>query len=200
MTLVVGLGNPGKKYAKTKHNVGFLVIDEIGEKVGIELNKKKFKGIYGEGAVNGGKLLLLKPETYMNLSGEAVSSIKNFYDIPTDNIIVVHDEMDLELGIIRIKSGGGSAGHKGIKSIISRIGSEDFKRVRIGIGKPIVKDEGADHVLKGFKGDEGKIIQDTIARAAEAVLCIMSEGLEKAMNKYNTRNSNRENINQVSSH
>lgn len=200
MTLVVGLGNPGKKYTKTKHNVGFLVIDEIGEKVGIELNKKKFKGIYGEGAVNGGKLLLLKPETYMNLSGEAVSSIKNFYDIPADNIIVVHDEMDLELGIIRIKSGGGSAGHNGIKSIISRIGSDDFKRVRIGIGKPFVKDEGADHVLKGFKGDEGKIIQDTIARAAEAVLCIMSEGLEKAMNKYNTRNSNRENINQVSSH
>jgi PTH1 family peptidyl-tRNA hydrolase len=200
MTLVVGLGNPGKKYAKTKHNVGFLVVDEIGEKVGIELNKKKFKGIYGEGAVNGGKLLLLKPETFMNLSGEAVSSIKNFYDIPTDNIIVVHDEMDLGLGIIRIKSGGGSAGHNGIKSIISRIGSEDFKRVRIGIGKPLVKDEGADHVLKGFKGDQDKIIQDTIVRAAEAVLCIMSEGLEKAMNKYNTRNSNRENINQVSSH
>ena len=200
MILVVGLGNPGKKYTQTKHNVGFLAVDEIGNRVGIELNKKKFKGLYGEGTIGGNKLLLLKPETYMNLSGEAVSGIKNFYDIPTDKIIVVHDEMDLPLGNIRIKSGGGSAGHNGIKSIISRLGPDDFKRVRMGIGKPLVKDEGADHVLSGFKREEDEIIKDTVVRAADAVLVIINEGLGEAMDKFNTRNSNRENINQINSH
>lgn len=200
MILVVGLGNPGKKYTQTKHNVGFLVVDEVGGRIGIELSKKKFKGIYGEGSIGGSKLMLLKPETYMNLSGEAVSSIKNFYDIPTDNIIVVHDDMDLPLGHIKIKSGGGSAGHNGIKSIISRLGTDDFKRVRMGIGKPLVKDEGVSHVLTGFKGGEDKIIKDTIMRAADAVLAIINEGLEKAMNEFNTKNSNRENINQINSH
>jgi peptidyl-tRNA hydrolase, PTH1 family len=188
MILVAGLGNPGKKYTNTKHNIGFLVVDEIGKRVGIELKKNKFKGIFGEGFTGDIKLALLKPETYMNLSGESVSSIKNFYDIPTENIIVVYDEMDLPLGDIRIKSGGGSAGHNGIKSIISSLGSGEFTRVRVGIGKPLAKDSGAGHVLSGFSKDEGKIVKESIMRAADAVFAITEDGLERAMNKYNTKN------------
>jgi len=200
MILVAGLGNPGKKYANTKHNVGFLVVDEISKRVGIELTKKKFKGVFGEGFIGDNKLVLLKPETYMNLSGESVSSIKNFYDIPADNIIVVYDEMDLPLGNIRIKSGGGTAGHNGIKSIISSLGTDEFTRVRVGIGKALVKDSGASHVLSGFKGDERKIVKDSIERAADAVFAIIEEGLEKTMNEYNTKNKLKENIKEIDSH
>ena len=187
MILVAGLGNPGKKYSNTKHNVGFLVVEEIGKRVGIELNKNKFRGTFGEGRSGEDKLILLKPETYMNLSGESVSSARNFYDIPAENIIVVYDEMDLPLGSVRIKSGGGSAGHKGIKSIISSLGTDGFNRVRVGIGKPL-KESGASHVLSGFSKAEADMIQDSINRAADAVLAIISEGIERAMNEYNTKN------------
>ena len=200
MILVAGLGNPGKKYTDTKHNVGFSVVDEIANRVGIELKKKKFRGVFGEGHTGDKKLLLLKPETYMNLSGESVSSAKTFYDIPTENIIVVHDEMDLPIGKIRIKSGGGSAGHNGIKSIISSLGTDEFKRVRIGIGKPVQRASGAGHVLSGFKKDEGEIVKDSIIRAADAVFAIIEEGIERAMNEYNTKNKEIENDKEIDSH
>lgn len=200
MILVAGLGNPGKKYSNTKHNIGFLVVDEIGKRAGIELKKNKFKGVFGEGFTGDNKLVLLKPETYMNLSGESVSSIKNFYDIPADNIIVVYDEMDLPIGNIRIKSGGGSAGHNGIKSIISSLGTDEFTRVRVGIGKPLVKDTGAGHVLSGFSKEEAEIVKDSIKRAADAVFAIIEEGLERAMNEYNTKNKQKENSKETNSH
>ena len=200
MILVAGLGNPGKKYTNTKHNIGFLVVDEIGKRVGIELKKNKFKGVFGEGLTGDIKLLLLKPQTYMNLSGESVLSIKNFYDIPTDNIIVVYDEMDLPLGHIRIKSGGGSAGHNGIKSIISSLGTDEFARVRVGIGKPLVKDSGTGHVLSGFNKDEARTVTDSIKRAADAVFAIIEKGLERAMNEYNTKNKQKESNKEINSH
>ena len=187
MILVAGLGNPGSEYASTKHNIGFLAVDEIGKRIGIELKKKKFYGIYGEGFYNKQKLLLLKPETYMNRSGESVSSATNFYNIPSENIIVVHDEMDLPTGTVRIKAGGGSAGHKGVNSIIERIGDSGFIRVRIGIGKPRDKAEGANHVLAQFEKHKRDIAQDSILRAADAVLDIIENGVEKAMNKFNTK-------------
>ena len=193
MILVVGLGNPGSEYASTKHNIGFLAVDEIGNRVGIELKKKKFYGTYGEGFFNKEKLLLLKPETYMNRSGESVSSAANFYNIQSENIIVVHDEMDLPTGTVRIKSGGGSAGHKGINSIIEKIGDREFIRVRIGIGKPREKSEGASHVLARFTKDKRDIVQDSISRAADAVLEIVENGVEKAMNKFNATADKQEN-------
>lgn len=196
MILVAGLGNPGKKYSNTKHNVGFQVVDQIGSKVGIELNKNKFSGVFGEGFHNGEKLLLLKPETYMNLSGQSVSGARNFYDIASENIIVVYDEMDLPLGTIRIKSGGGSAGHNGIKSIISSLGTDGFNRVRVGIGKPF-KDSGASHVLSGFSKSEAQVVEDSIGRAAEAVLAIIEDGIEKAMNEYNTKNKQTETTEEI---
>lgn len=193
MILVAGLGNPGSEYASTKHNIGFLAVDEIGKRVGIELTKKKFSGSFGEGFFNNEKLLLLKPETYMNRSGESVSSAANFYNIPSENIVVVHDEMDLPTGTVRIKAGGGSAGHKGINSIIEKIGDRGFIRVRIGIGKPREKSEGASHVLARFEKGKRDIVQDSIVRAADAVLEIIENGVEKAMNKFNAKADEQEN-------
>jgi len=200
MKLVVGLGNPGKEYTLTKHNVGFLVVNELGKRVGIDIKKNKFQSFYGEGFVEGDKILLLKPQTYMNRSGEAVSSASDFYKVPLENIIVIHDEMDVPLGRIMIKPGGGSAGNNGIKSIISSLGSKDFVRVRIGIGKPQIKSEGANHVLSSFSKSESSMIGDSIVTAADAVLEIIHNGLEKAMNKYNVKAKNEENTEQISSH
>jgi len=200
MKLVVGLGNPGKEYTLTKHNVGFLVVNELGKRVGIDIKKNKFQSFYGEGFVEGDKILLLKPQTYMNRSGEAVSSASDFYKVPLENIIVIHDEMDVPLGRIMIKPGGGSAGNNGIKSIISSLGSKDFVRVRIGIGKPQTKSEGANHVLSSFSKSESSMIGDSIVTAADAVLEIIQNGLEKAMNKYNVKAKNEENTEQISSH
>jgi PTH1 family peptidyl-tRNA hydrolase len=200
MMLVVGLGNPGKEYTLTKHNVGFLVVDELGKRVGIDILKSKFQSLYGEGFLEGNKILLLKPQAYMNRSGGAVSSASDFYKIPPENIIVIHDEMDISLGRIMIKPGGGSAGNNGIKSIISSLGSKDFIRVRIGIGKPNAKSDGANHVLSNFNKSESAMVEESIQTAADAVLEIMNNGLEKAMNKYNVKSENKENTEQISSH
>ncbi len=200
MMLVVGLGNPGKEYTLTKHNVGFLVVDELGKRVGIDIQKSKFQSLYGEGFLEGNKILLLKPQTYMNRSGGAVSSASDFYKIPSENIIVIHDEMDISLGRIMIKPGGGSAGNNGIKSIISSLGSKDFIRIRIGIGKPNAKSDGVNHVLSNFNKSESAMVEESIQTAADAVLEIMNNGLEKAMTKYNVKSTNKENTEQISSH
>jgi len=200
MILVVGLGNPGKEYTLTKHNVGFLVVDELGKRVGIDVKKDKFQSLCGEGFLEGNKILLLKPQTYMNRSGGAVSSASDFYKIPPENIIVIHDEMDISLGRIMIKPGGGSAGNNGIKSIISHLGTKDFIRLRIGIGKPSAKSDGASHVLSSFSKSEGAMVEDSIQTSADAVLEIINNGLEKAMNKYNVKSKNQENTEPTSSH
>ncbi len=197
MILVVGLGNPGSEYASTKHNLGYLTVDEIGKRVGVNLKKKKFNGVFGEGSLNNDKLLLLKPETYMNRSGGSVSSAVNFYHVPTENIIVVHDELDLPTGTVRIKAGGGSAGHKGVVSIIGELGSGDFVRIRIGIGKPRSKSGTVSHVLSQFKKEENKIVHESVLRAADAVLEIIRHGLGKAMNKFNVRPENEDNAGQT---
>ena len=200
MILVIGLGNPGKKYTETKHNVGFLVIDELGTRVGVDISKDKFQSLCGEGFLNDNKILLLKPQTYMNRSGDAVQAALNFYKIAPENIIVVHDEMDISLGRIMIKPGGGSAGNNGIKSIISNLGTKDFTRVRIGIGKPGTKKDGASHVLSGFSKSEGALVEDSIQTATDAVIEIINNGLQSAMNKYNIKSRNKENAEQDSSH
>jgi len=187
MKLVAGLGNPGKEYASTKHNLGFLAIDEIARRAGIDLTKKKFRGVYGEGFLSGEKLILLKPETYMNRSGESVSEAAVFYNISPTDIIIIHDEMDLPAGTLRVKAGGGSAGHNGIKSIIDRIGSPEFIRIRIGIGKPGGKSEGAAHVLSRFGSGEEDAVKASVEKAADAVLELIENGLERTMNKFNVR-------------
>jgi PTH1 family peptidyl-tRNA hydrolase len=196
MILVAGLGNPGSEYASTKHNLGFLTVDEIGKRAGIDLKKKKFSGIYGVGTFNNDKLILLKPETYMNRSGESVSSAVSFYHIPAENIIIIHDELDLPTGTVRIKAGGGSAGHKGLKSVMGELGSGDFIRVRIGIGKPREKKGTVSHVLTKFNKEESELVRESLLRAADAVLEIIQHGLQKAMNKYNVRPESEESTGQ----
>jgi PTH1 family peptidyl-tRNA hydrolase len=187
MIIVVGLGNPGKGYSSSRHNVGFMVIDELAKGLGVNLKKKGFRSHYAQASIEEKRLLLLKPDTYMNRSGEALSDVIEFFKIPTEDLIVVHDEMDLPLGNIKVKVGGGSAGHRGIESIINSLGQSDFIRVRVGIGKPVQKSQAIGHVLSQFEKDEKELVNIVVNRAKDAVLEIVLSGAENAMNKFNRR-------------
>jgi PTH1 family peptidyl-tRNA hydrolase len=187
MFLIVGLGNPGKKYSLSRHNVGFMVIDEIAKRHEIDIKKKRFSSLYCESVIDQKKIILLKPQTFMNLSGRAVFEAVNFYKISTSDVLVVHDEIDLPTGAMQVKFGGGSAGHKGIDSIISHLGRSDFIRIRIGVGKPTHKPEVVNHVLSGFERCEIKTIKGMIERAADAVAETILNGLGKAMNEFNKK-------------
>lgn len=172
--LVVGLGNPGKEYELTRHNIGFIVLDNLADKAGIEISKTAHRGILGKGEYRDNNVYLFKPLTFMNKSGEALKEIKNFYKIPADQIIVVHDELDLQLGVIRSKFGGGTAGHNGLKSIVEKTGEKDFHRIRIGIGKPEHKTQVVDHVLSKFSEEEFKSLDKIVERAIEDIDSIIS--------------------------
>lgn len=184
MFLIVGLGNPGKEYEHTRHNVGFDVIDLMAEKYSIEVNKKKFKGIYGDGKINGERVLLLKPITYMNLSGESVREIADFYKIPNENILIIYDDISLEVGRLRIRDKGSAGGHNGVKSIISHIGSDVFPRIKIGVGQPS-KEDLVSFVLGRFSGDDRTKLEQIFEAVTAAVKVILEEGTGEAMNKYN---------------
>ncbi len=185
MYLIAGLGNPGREYEATRHNVGFVALDMIAEKLNIKINKVKFKGLLGETRYAGKKLLLLKPQTYVNLSGQSVLDTLNFYKIPTAQLIVIYDDMDLPVGQIRIRPSGGSAGHKGVDSIIYQLSSEKFLRVRVGIGRPDGQKDAAAHVLSKFYDEEIDKIKTAVDIAAEAALKLISDGIEQVMNIYN---------------
>jgi len=186
MYIIAGLGNPDRKYAGTRHNIGFDVITYLSDKYDISLSKTGFKSKLGQGFLAGEKVLLMKPQTYMNLSGEAVGEAVNFYKIDTSTeLIVVQDDIDLPPGNIRIRAKGSAGGHNGIKSIISHVGGNEFVRIKLGVGgKPEGRDL-ADHVLSGFDRDMEPLIRKVIEMAGEAVLTTMKEGAEAAMNKYN---------------
>jgi PTH1 family peptidyl-tRNA hydrolase len=184
MYLVVGLGNPGREYEGTRHNVGFMVIDVLSKMLGIEVSRLKFKSLMGEGHFKGEKLVLLKPQTFMNLSGEALYDAVNFYKLPLENVIVIYDDKDLDVGKIRIRRKGSSGGHNGMNSIIYLLGSEDFPRIRIGIGRPEQGDLVA-HVLGKFNENEKKVIEEAVKKAAEAVIDIIENGIEHAMSRFN---------------
>ena len=186
MYIIAGLGNPDRKYAGTRHNIGFDVITYLSDKYDISLSKTGFKSKLGQGFLVGEKVLLMKPQTYMNLSGEAVGEAVNFYKIDTSTeLIVVQDDIDLPPGNIRIRTKGSAGGHNGIKSIISHVGGNEFVRIKLGVGgKPEGRDL-ADHVLSGFDRDTEPLIRKVIEMAGEAVLTTMKEGAEAAMNKYN---------------
>ncbi len=190
MYLIVGLGNPGQEYKATRHNIGFDVIDIISSKYNIELNRKKFKGIYGEGRINNEKVILLKPTTYMNLSGESIREIVDFYKISPENIIVAYDDVSLHIGRLRVRAQGSAGGHNGIKSIISSIGTDSFPRVKVGVGGP--KDSLVSHVLGRFSNEERKVVDETLDMAANTVICILTEGVNSAMNKFNGFNAIKE--------
>ncbi len=184
--LIVGLGNPGPEYAKTRHNCGFRALDILAQKLGCKVDKGKFEGLYGQTTYEGHKLYLLKPLTYMNLSGRSVLQLSAYFNIPPQRIVVIFDDISLDIGRLRIRSNGSAGGHNGIKSIISQLGSQDFPRVKVGIGaKPNPDFDLADWVLSAFSASEEKSLQAALERAADAALCIVSQGTMEAANRFN---------------
>jgi PTH1 family peptidyl-tRNA hydrolase len=186
--MIVGLGNPGKDYQKNRHNIGFMAIDKIANKFNFEGKKVKSKAIVLEGKKSGRKIILVKPQTFMNLSGMAVASLVHFYKIHPNNLIVIHDDLDLPSLSIRIRPGGGAGGQKGVASIIQHLGTQNFNRIRIGIGRPPGRMDASAYVLQNFSRQEEEelvILLDTVARAVE---CILDDGIETAMNKFNSEN------------
>lgn len=183
MKLIVGLGNPGKEYENTRHNVGFLTIDKISEALKISLNKEDFKGVYGKGKINDEEVILFKPYTYMNLSGEAVILIMNFFKIKIEDIVVICDDLNLDLGVLRLRQKGSHGGHNGLKNIILNLGNENFKRIRIGIGKP--KFDIINFVLSKFSNDEMKIMNEAFNKGKDSVIFYLENNFDKAMSKFN---------------
>lgn len=183
MFLIVGLGNPDRQYAKTRHNVGFDAIDMIGEEWGIPMKKEKFRGICGEGMISGEKVILLKPLTYMNLSGESVRLACDFYNIGPDNIIVIYDDVSLDVGRMRIRRQGSSGGHNGIKSIICNLGTDVFPRIKIGVGQP--EFDFIPHVLGKFSQEDRSAVEEVMKASVDAVEAIIKFGTEEAMSRYN---------------
>ncbi len=187
MKLIVGLGNPGRQYEETRHNVGFKVIDELSDKLRISLDKAKFNGVFGQGVVNGEKVLLLKPLTYMNLSGESIRPLMDYYDILVEDILIVYDELDLPVGKIRLREKGSAGGHNGMKSTIHHLGTQEFKRIRIGINRPTNGMKISDYVLGRFHAEEAQDIKDAIQKSAEAAEKWISTPFLQIMNEFNAK-------------
>jgi len=198
MKIIAGLGNPGGEYAATRHNVGFMVVDRMAPELGAAVVKKMGKALVGQGRLGAEKVALAKPQTYMNLSGEAVGALLSWYKLTPADLVVVYDDLDLPPGKVRVRPGGGSGGHKGMQSIIQVLGSEDFPRVRIGIGRPA--DPGfetartARYVLSRFTPEEAVIIEEALKLAIAAVRCIVQNGVQQAMNLYNRDRGDRERV------
>lgn len=185
MYVIAGLGNPGKKYENTRHNMGFLVLDAFAAKHGIKVTKIKHKALVGDGLIGGQKVLLVKPQTYMNLSGESLREVMDYYKVPIENLIVVYDDLDLETGTLRIRKKGSSGSHNGMKSVIYQLQDDNFPRIRIGIGAS----DGADwknYVCGVVSKEEAEILSKTIEEAADAITCMLEQGVDIAMNRYNT--------------
>jgi len=184
--LIVGLGNPGKQYERTRHNCGFRAIDLLAQQLGCKIDRMKFQGLYGQTTYNGKKLFLLKPQTYMNLSGRSVLQLSAYYSIPPQRIIVLFDDISLEPGRLRIRADGSAGGHNGIKSIISELGSQEFPRVKIGVGsKAHPEQDLADWVLSTFSASEEKALSAALPHAGDAALCIIDRGVPESANRFN---------------
>lgn len=187
MKLIVGLGNPGASYAATRHNIGFEAIDTIAELNNIQVNKNKFKALVGEGKIEGEKVVLIKPQTYMNLSGQAVSECRNWYKISNEDIIIIYDDVSLEVGQMRIRKTGSAGGHNGIKSIIQQLGTDIFARIKVGVGQKPQGWDLADHVLGKFSEEEMKILCPRLKDVSKAVEVMVTKDIDTAMNRYNSK-------------
>lgn len=185
MYLIVGLGNPEPDYSQTRHNVGFDAVNYISEKYNIEMNKKGFDGIYGIGKIDENQVILLKPQTYMNESGKSIVKVRDFYKIPNENIIVIHDDMDFDVGKVKLRKQGGAGTHNGMKSVVNELNTKQFPRVRIGTGMPIFKELMIDYVIKKLTKEEYEELKEPIKIAAEAAVSIVENGIDLSMNKYN---------------
>jgi peptidyl-tRNA hydrolase, PTH1 family len=189
MKLIAGLGNPGKEYSTNRHNIGFLCINHLAKTAHITLDKKQNQARVGTGRIAGNEVVLAKPQTYMNASGQSIKLLMQRYNIFLQDLIVIHDDLDLPLGKIRIRQGSSAGGHNGIKSTIACLGTQDFIRVRVGIGRPqteeSVKEDIVDYVLGDFSSEDKTTVDDAIQRVSEAVICLITQGLTPAMNKFN---------------
>ena len=186
MYIIVGLGNPGKKYENTRHNMGFIAVDLLAEKYGIKVDKIKFKALVGEGRIAGQKVLLVKPQTYMNLSGQSVMEVMNFYKEDIENLIVIYDDIDIPPGTIRLRKKGSAGTHNGMRNIVYLLQEDGFPRIRVGIGSES-KVDLIHYVTSGVTKKEKDLLEDALTRAADAAACIVEKGIEKAMNEYNIR-------------
>jgi len=185
--LIVGLGNPGSEYAGHRHNVGFRCLDRLARTHGLAFTRWEFRARLAQGEIRGVRVLLARPLTYMNLSGQAVGPLVRRYGIPLSDLLVIYDDMDLPLGTIRLRPGGGAGGHKGMRSIIEALGSQDFPRLRVGIGRPPAGEDPVDYVLSDFTPEEGAIMEEVYERVLAAVECWLTEGIGEAMGRYNPR-------------
>ncbi len=183
--LVVGLGNPGQKYALNRHNVGFHVVNLLADQAGWHFDESKNQALLARGSLDDHRVALLKPQTYMNLSGKAVGPVVRFYKVPTERVLVIHDDLDLPLGKLRLRTLGGAGGHNGVASIIDHLGTQQFPRIRVGIGRPPGQMPAEAYVLQNFKPDEQLIVETAYQEAAEAVRVALRQGFEAAMNTYN---------------
>lgn len=186
MYVIAGLGNPGKKYANTRHNMGFITIDQLAEKHDIKVDKVKFKALVGEGRIAGQKVLLVKPQTYMNLSGESIQEVMHFYKLEPEELIVIYDDLDLEAGALRLRKFGSAGTHNGMRSVVQHLGSDRFPRIRLGIGNQGKKDI-IDFVIGGFSKDEVPVLEEAVTNAVLAIECLLGEGIDRAMSQFNTK-------------
>ncbi len=187
MYIIIGLGNPDRKYAATRHNIGFDAITRIADEYNIPLDFKKHKAVCGKGYIGGEKVVLAQPQTFMNLSGESVRELVDFYKVSNEEIIVIYDDISLEVGQLRLRSKGSAGGHNGIKNIISHLGTEEFARIKIGVGDKPEDWDLADYVLSRFPKEEEPVIREALKRSSEAVKSIITDGMESAMNIYNRK-------------
>ena len=183
--LIIGLGNPGREYRETRHNVGFMLLDRITSKLNVRFSRMQSKALVASANYQERRIILAKPQTFMNLSGQSVQGLLHFYKLPLENLLIAHDDLDLPLGTIRIRPDGRSAGQKGMTSTIDRLGTDEFPRLRLGIGRPPGQMQAPDYVLQDFSESEIPIIAETLNRSVEAVLVWVTDGLDMAMNKYN---------------
>ena len=187
MYLIVGLGNHGREYEHTRHNAGFDAIDVLAGKLGADVKEKKHKGLCGKGMIAGEKVILLKPQTFMNLSGESVRAAADFYKIDAEHMIVLYDDIDLDVGKLRVRAKGSAGGHNGIKNIIAHMGTQEFPRVRIGVGAKPDRMDLADYVLGRFSQVERPVMEDAFEEAAEAAIAVVEDGIDAAMNRFNRK-------------
>jgi len=183
--MIVGLGNPGPAYRHTRHNFGFLAVDELADELSIQVKRLKFKAMIGEGRFNGNKVVLVKPMTFMNESGRAVAPLLRYFKLPLSNLLVIHDDLDLPLGTLRLRPSGGTSGQRGMASIITHLGTQEFPRMRLGIGRPPGQMDPVDYVLKNFLPSENELLAIVLRTAVEASQNFINEGLTQTMNKYN---------------
>lgn len=187
MYLIAGLGNPGKQYENTRHNAGFMALDALADQLGTSIEEKKHKALCGKGLIGGEKVILLKPQTFMNLSGESIRAAADFYKVDPDHIIVIYDDISLEPGQLRIRKKGSAGGHNGIKSIIAHLGTQEFPRIKVGVGAKPDRMDLADYVLGHFSRIESRVMDDAAKEAGQAAQAMILDGIEAAMNRYNSK-------------